>query len=256
MVTAVVQEEVGGLGARYLAETVKADVVILGEPSRLRLMLGHRGRVEVHARLPGRIAHAAKNELGDNALYHAADFLRELKRLDLPSGGPLGGSSLTPTRLTSYPPDGANVVPGRADLIIDYRNIPGDERDEILSRLRALAPEGSVLEVPDETLTSENGSVAFTIPRAVPAYLSPGENPWVERARGVLKPLFADAEHPFEEACWWFATDAPHLAQTGAVVIGLGSRRGGVGAHHTRERAARSTCPWRAKLTRRSLETF
>ena len=234
MVTAVVQEEVGGLGARYLSETVKADVVILGEPSKLRLMLGHRGRVEVHARLPGRIAHAAKNELGDNALYHAADFLRELKNLDLPAGGPLGGSSLTPTRLTSYPPDGANVVPGRADLVIDYRNIPGDERDEIVSRLSALAPEGTVLEVPEHTLESENGRVVCTLPRSVPAYLAPGENPWVERARRVLKPLFAEAGHPFAEACWWFATDAPHLAQTGAVIIGLGPGEEEL-AHTTRE---------------------
>ena len=234
MVTAVVQEEVGGLGARYLAESVEADVVILGEPSKLRLMLGHRGRVEVRARLPGTIAHAAKNELGDNALYHAADFLKELQRLDLPTGGPLGGSSLTPTRLTSYPPDGANVVPGAADLIIDYRNIPGDEAESVLERLRALAPEGSVLEVPDERLESESGGVGYTIPRVVPAYLSPGENPWVERARRVLKPLFADAGHPFEEACWWFATDAPHLANTGAVVIGLGPGEEEL-AHTTRE---------------------
>ena len=60
MVTGVVQEEVGGLGARFLGETLQADVVILGEPSKLRLMLGHRGRVEIEVKLPGKIAHAAK----------------------------------------------------------------------------------------------------------------------------------------------------------------------------------------------------
>ena len=134
VITGVVQEEVGGLGARYLGETMQADVVILGEPSKLRLMLGHRGRVEVLASLPGKIAHAAKNELGDNALYRAGRFLAGLETLELPSGGPLGGSSLTPTSLTSFPLDGKNVVPGRAELTVDYRNIPGDEPEEILKR--------------------------------------------------------------------------------------------------------------------------
>ena len=117
MVTGVVQEEVGGLGARFLGETLQADVVILGEPSKLRLMLGHRGRVEVEVKLPGKIAHAAKNELGDNALYRASHLLTQLEELELPSGGPLGSSTLTPTQLTSFPPkrQKRRAGPRRAD---------------------------------------------------------------------------------------------------------------------------------------------
>jgi succinyl-diaminopimelate desuccinylase len=138
IITGVVQEEVGGLGARHVGETLKADVVILGEPSKLRLMLGHRGRVEVEARLPGKIAHAAKNELGENALYRAGQFLGKVEWLELPQGGPLVGSSITPTTLVSHPQNGKNVVPGRADLTLDYRNIPGDDPEAILARLQAL----------------------------------------------------------------------------------------------------------------------
>ncbi len=221
LVAGVVQEEVGGLGARYLAQQQRADVVILGEPSKLKLMLGHRGRIEIEVSVPGRIAHAAKNELGDNALYHAADFLTKLQNLTLPQGGPLGGSSLTATRLTSYPRDGANVVPGRAELTIDYRNIPGDEPADILARLQALTPEAT-LKIPSEDAKSESGKVAMTFPRVMPPYLTPGENHYVNQARQVLSTLFAAEGHPFDESLWWFGTDAPYLASMGAVVIGLG----------------------------------
>lgn len=221
MVAAVVQEEVGGLGARYLSEHIRPDVVILGEPSKLQLKLGHRGRVEVHAKLPGKIAHAAKNELGDNALYRAADFLKQLEQLELPKGGPLVGSTLTPTNLFSLPRESANVVPGGAELIIDYRNLPDDTPEDILARLQALAPEAT-LEVLDEQAVSENGKVKRTFPRIAPAYLAPGEHPRVEVARETLKGVLEQAGSDFQEGCWWFCTDAPYLAVNGALIIGFG----------------------------------
>ena len=220
-VTAVVQEEIGGLGARYLSEKMSADVVILGEPSNLNLMLGHRGRVELEVQLPGKIAHAAKSELGDNALYHAADFLQRVRDLELPAGGPLGGSTLTPTRLISHPQDGKNVVPGQADLIIDYRNIPGDEPEAVKARLKALMPEATFL-MGEVEAVSENGEVKMRFPHYVDPYLAPGENTHVTLARQVIRDTLEFVNVPFKERVWWFATDAPHLAEMGAPVIGFG----------------------------------
>ncbi len=233
LVTAVVQEEIGGLGARHLQANMNADVVVLGEPSNLNLMLGHRGRLEVEVRLPGRIAHAAKNELGDNALYHAAELLQKLKTLDLPAGGPLGASTLTPTHLVSQPQNGKNVVPGRADLTLDYRNIPGDEPAEILARLRALMP-GAVFTVHDVEAKSEDGAVAVRYPQYIEPYLAPGENGLVNVARRALKKSLEPFQIPFEERVWWFATDAPHLAEMGCPVIGFGPGDENL-AHTTRE---------------------
>lgn len=221
MVAAVVQEEVGGLGARHLATHTAPDIVVLGEPSKLKLMLGHRGRVEIDVRFPGRIAHAAKNTLGDNALYHVADFLQRVKDLPLPEGGPLGGSSLTPTLLTSYPRDGANVVPGRADLTVDYRNLPGDEPGDILARLQALAPDAH-FEIPTEFARSESGKVSLDFPRVMPPYLAPGENAHVNTARTVIRDTLAELGRAYHEDVWWFGTDAPYLAASGALVIGFG----------------------------------
>jgi acetylornithine deacetylase/succinyl-diaminopimelate desuccinylase-like protein len=209
-VSGVVLEETGSHGARALAADFAAspvDAVILGEPSKLHLMLGHRGRVELRARIPGRIAHAARPELGDNALLRAAELLRRLETLQLPTGAALGGSSVTPTQLSTFPPDGANVVPGRADLTLDYRNIPGDAPEQVLARLAQLCPEAE-LEISG---------------RIIRPYLAPVDHPLVLKARALLAPLLvAETGEALQEGTWWFGTDAPELAAMAGVVLGFG----------------------------------
>jgi succinyl-diaminopimelate desuccinylase len=231
-VSAVVQEEIGGLGARYLGDMMKTDVVILGEPSNLNLMLGHRGRLDIEVAIPGKIAHAAKSELGDNAIYRAMEFLEKVKRLELPKSGILGGSSITPTLLTSYPRDSYNVVPGRADINLDYRMIPGDEPRDILGRLQPLAPHAR-FKIPLAELVSEDGS--FKVEAGImPPYLAPGESKYVTTARQVIKENLQPYGVPYGERTWWFGTDAPHLAKMGAVVVGFGPGNEEL-AHTTRE---------------------
>jgi succinyl-diaminopimelate desuccinylase len=228
-----VQEEVGGLGARYIAENFKPEVVILGEPSNLNLMLGHRGRAEFQVVLHGKIAHAAKNELGINALYKASSFLDKLKTLELPKGGPLGGSSLTPTQLISYPQNGVNVVPGCAEITIDYRTIPDDDEFAIIQRLQALDPEAEISSR-NVKLVSETTKVSYDIGTA-PCYITPGENSFVQSARPVVKETLASFGLPLRERMWWFCTDAPYLSASGAPVIGFGPGLEDL-AHTTEER--------------------
>lgn len=231
-VTAVVQEEIGGLGARYLGETTKTDVVILGEPSSLNLMLGHRGRIDIEVEIPGKIAHAAKSELGENAIYKSTEFLEKVRGLELPRGGVLGGSSLTPTLLTSYPRDSYNVVPGNVELNLDYRMIPGDEPEAILARLRPLAPNATFV-IPENELISEDGAYRAEA-SIMPPYLAPGESKYVTTARQVIKENLQPYGVPYQERTWWFGTDAPYLAQMGAVIIGFGPGNEEL-AHTTRE---------------------
>lgn len=218
VMTGVVQEEIGGLGARYLAGTQRADVVILGEPSDLRLMLGHRGRCEVRATFPGRLAHAGRASLGENALTRAARFVMALDALPLPSAPRLGSASVTPTSLVTQPRGGTNVVPGSAELAIDYRSVPTEPREALLERLRALDP-GAALSVAEEVFASEDGAVTMTLPRENLPYLLAEDDPSIDVARRALT---AALGRPVEVDTWWFATDAPHLASLGAPILGFG----------------------------------
>lgn len=220
IVSGVVQEEVGGLGARHLAEHLRADVIILGEPSDLELKLGHRGRVEMQVHLPGRIAHAAKASLGENALYNAARFLQLLEKCRLPSGGPLGASTATPTGITTSP-GGANVVPGGAEIIVDYRNIAEDDPEAAVARLEALDPLAKVT-VGEEDAVSENGKIRYRFPRIAGAYLVDETAPELGVARAAVRDALERCGRPYREGVWWFATDAPYLAVDGTPVIGFG----------------------------------
>lgn len=230
VIAGVVQEEVGGLGARWLAERNRADLVVLGEPSDLALQLGHRGRIEAHVTVPGRIAHAAKAELGENALLRAARYALALERLDLPVDPVLGRASATLTQLRGFPIDGPNVVPGRADLTIDYRQIPGEEVDDVIARLAALDP-GAHVEVDEELSRSEDGAVERRFRRMNGAYRLDPHHPAVGWAAELLA---RSSGRPIAQGTWWFATDAPHLATMPAPVLGWGPGDPEL-AHTTRE---------------------
>ncbi|MFQ5578706.1 MAG: M20 family metallopeptidase, partial [Anaerolineae bacterium] len=65
-VTAVVMEEVGGVGSSYLATHLKTDLAVVGEPSGNTLRRGHRGRVEAQLTVTGKSIHASVPHLGVN----------------------------------------------------------------------------------------------------------------------------------------------------------------------------------------------
>ena len=145
----------------------------------------------------------------------------------------LGRSTATPTQLRSFPEDGPNVVPGEVRITIDYRNHPADSTEAVLERLRALDP-GVELVVAEEHARSEDGAVRMDFPRINPPYLAPGESKVVERSRRALAASLEAQGRAFAEDVWWFATDAPHLSASGAVIVGFGPGEEEL-AHTTRE---------------------
>lgn len=219
IVSGVVQEEVGGLGARHLGATLDYDAVVLGEPSKLRLMLGHRGCTVVEVVFPGAIAHAAKASLGENALTHAGRYLVALEDLELPSDPVFGGSSATPTRLTSLPSDSSNVVPGEARLTVDYRSLPDESAAALVARLRSIAEDERISVSVAQDPQRGNGQASL---RTAPAYLVDAGLPVVATARAAFTRALARHGRTLVEGVWWFCTDAPHLAQRGAPVVGFG----------------------------------
>ena len=227
-VTAVVQEEIGGVGARHLAETLPIPIVVVGEPSRNTLRRGHRGRTELVVHFKGRSVHASVPDKGVNPLYALGPFLEGLRNLDMPEDTELGPSTVAPTLLRTDQ-SSANVVPGEVWQTCDWRNIPGQSGDDVLGLLAALAeevladprsPAGteisvSVPEVDRRTYTGQNRS----IPGAHPAYLLATDHPAVAAAEAIWGEVLKDEP---ESGVWQFATDGGHYAAAGMVPIGFG----------------------------------
>lgn len=222
-VTAVVQEEVGGLGARHLVGRLGPDLVAVGEPSSNQLRRGHRGRVELEVRIRGRSAHASAPGRGRNPLYGLAAFLEALPAVELPEHPELGPATLAPT-LVGTDQGSPNVIPGEARLLLDCRIVPGQSADELRARLepvlRGALPEGleGRVTVPSHHRRSWRG-LEVEMPADNPAYVLPADHPAVRSAAAVLEGALGRRPGV---GLWGFATDGGHFAEAGLTVVGFG----------------------------------
>jgi succinyl-diaminopimelate desuccinylase len=222
-VTAVVQEEVGGLGAAHLARELRTDLVIVGEPSGNALRRGHRGRAEIEVCFIGRSAHASVPHLAVNPLETAAGFLGSLDRIPRAEHPELGVSTLVPTLIRTDQAS-SNVIPARVWLTLDWRSVPGEDPDAMrrdLERLGGEAPvEGGRVEVRLRELELRTYSgLIRRLPAAHPPFLVPAEDLTVRAAERVLGEALGRSE---PAGIWRFATDGGHFAQAGMRVLGFG----------------------------------
>jgi len=224
-VTAVVQEEVGGLGARHLVTHLRPPLVIGGEPSRNELRRGHRGRTELVLHAEGRSVHASVPREGVNALGVVAEFIRGLGELEMREDPDLGASTVVPS-LIRTDQTSANVVPGEAWLTCDWRNVPGESGEDALALLQELATEaaGRVPGASAEVTIPTFERVSYTglsmeIPANNPAYVVAADHPAVPAARGVLQAALG-REVPL--GVWRFATDGGHFSLEGLTCLGFG----------------------------------
>ncbi len=126
------------------------DLAICLEPSDNEMQLGAMGTIHATFRFLGRTAHSARPWQGDNALYKAAKFLamleqREPREVEL--DGHLFREVMTPTVLHGGGP--RNVIPGHAELNVNYRFAPGRTPEQAFAELRELAEDGCEVEAVD-----------------------------------------------------------------------------------------------------------
>ncbi len=222
-VTGVVQEEIGGVGARYMAETLWVPLAVIGEPSMNTLRRGHRGRTEMVLHVTGRSVHASVPQNGINPLATLARFILALEEIEFPVDEILGPSSVGLTVLRTDQ-SSANVIPGELWQTLDWRNVPAEDGEEIRRLLQALAEKaataGAAVEVtipvfPHRTYTGER----MDIPGNNPAYALAADHPAVRAAEEVLARVTG---RPVETGVWKFATDGSHFAQQGMAPVGIG----------------------------------
>ena len=79
-------EEVGCLGIRSLLKAleqrpVKPMLCIIGQPTELKPVLGHKGKLAMRCDIHGEACHSAYAPLGVNAIEYAAELIGELGRI-------------------------------------------------------------------------------------------------------------------------------------------------------------------------------
>ncbi len=222
-VTSVVQEEVGGVGARHLAQSSPARQIVVGEPTRLQIRRGHRGRLELVLRIFGRSVHASIPGSGVNPLYSLGRFLARLHEVEHSEAGELGRSTVAPT-LISTDQTSPNVVPAEVAQTLDWRNVPGETKEIVIGRLRRLVDEVLEEGARAELTNPVNLRVTYTgrespIPANNPTYMLEADHPLVEAARSLAEAALGRTP---EVGVWQFATDGGHFAAAGLEPVGFG----------------------------------
>lgn len=148
---ATVDEEYLMRGAAHFSRSgVSADGAVVGEPTRLEIVIAHKGFVRWTLHTIGRAAHSSHPDQGDNAIYQMAELIQALREAVEPRlqarSHPLVGSA---TWSIGKIQGGAavNIVPERCTIEIDRRLLPNEngnealaEFDEILDRIRREHP--------------------------------------------------------------------------------------------------------------------
>lgn len=222
-VTGVVQEEVGGLGARHMADRLRPDLILVGEPSRNEVRRGHRGRIELRVIVRGKMAHASMTEIGVNPLTVVGSFLAALPGIPLPDDPELGRATIAAT-LIGTDQTSANVIPGEVVLTLDCRTVPGQRADDLRDRLLPMLKRAEIQGTRAEIVVPRFERVSWTglerrYPADNPAYALPADHPAIRAATAVLATTLGVTP---PVGVWRFATDGGHFAEAGMTVVGFG----------------------------------
>jgi acetylornithine deacetylase/succinyl-diaminopimelate desuccinylase-like protein len=126
----LVDEEHAQAGSRALvAGGFKADLAIVGEPTRLQAVTAHKGSLWLELETRGKAAHGATPQLGKNAIHEMARIVEVLEtdyatRLQKRRHPLLGAATVNVGTICG----GAqpNIVPDRCAITVDRRTLPGE----------------------------------------------------------------------------------------------------------------------------------
>ncbi len=128
----VMEEDCDGMCWKYLIEEehLKPDLVVSTEPTSCRLYRGHRGRMEIEAKLKGVSSHGSAPERGVSAAYKAARAVLAIEKLnkDLKPDDDnfLGKGTIVVSRIDVKGPSQC-AVPDQAAIYMDRRLTWGED---------------------------------------------------------------------------------------------------------------------------------
>lgn len=143
-------EEVGCLGVRSILEALeqrpnKPRLCLIGEPTELKPVLGHKGKLAMRCQVHGAACHSAYAPYGVNAIEYAAQLIGKL--------GEIGGELARPEHHDARfdPPFSTvqtgvikggralNIVPEECEFDFEVRALPGFEAKVVAERLQTYA---------------------------------------------------------------------------------------------------------------------
>lgn len=207
-------EEYGQAGIKHFLDNHRQPIgrAVFGEPTELVPVIQHKGTIRWDITVQGESAHTSRPELGCNAILRAMQVIDQLARhekslQDRHRSELISGPTLTVTMIRGGRT--RNVVPDECTMAVDFRILPGMDRqhsvDELFTRL-------SELKIP--TIHSDFQCFA-------PALNTSADNPFVQDVlkicHAVVGRRVAPTGVPYGSDAGWMPDDIP------AIVLGPGN---------------------------------
>ncbi|PJE25798.1 acetylornithine deacetylase [Pseudooceanicola antarcticus] len=218
-------EEVGCLGGRALAEElsrreVRPAMALIGEPTSMQLVEGHKGCCEYTVRFTGTGGHGSSPELGVNAVEYATRYITRLLELraELKARAPEGSPFEPPhTTINIGALHGGtihNVIPAEAQLDWEMRPVNMADQDFVKETIARFVAQDLV---PEMQARAEGTGISTEVMGEVCGLLPMPENQVRDMIRGLTGANGVN--------CVPFNTEAGLFQQIGmdAVICGPGS---------------------------------
>jgi acetylornithine deacetylase len=188
-------EEIGCVGVRsLLAELAEAGprpaFCIVGEPTSMQVVTGHKGGRSYRCRFEGLAAHSSLAPQGVNAIEYAAELVLFLRGIGegLAAGPQDADYDVTHSTLSVGLIQGGtaiNIVPAACELTFEFRNLAEVDQEAIFRRI-----EGFAL---GELLTRmrarhPGAAIRFEQVFEYPAHAIPADDPLVTRMKHIVGP--------------------------------------------------------------------
>ncbi len=225
-VTVTVQEEdCDGLCWQYIfrEDEIKPDVVVITEPTSLRIYRGQRGRMELEISTQGVSCHGSAPERGVNAIYKMGSIIKDIEKFneELPARDPLGKGTIAISHIRSKSPSLCAVADG-CTIHLDRRLTIGETEEttvEELYNLPSVRNAEALVKVLEYTTPSYTGLV-YPTRKYYPAWETPENEPVVQTARAAYEETFGTIP---EMGHWTFSTNGVATAgMLGIPTIGFG----------------------------------
>jgi len=225
------EEWCDGIAPNTFAEVdpaIKPDFVVIGEPTKMLVYRGHKGRIELKVTATGRSAHAASHYLGDNAVYKMMAIITQIRELDRRMRFGMGYHSVQGFPSIAVTDVAArtaslNAVPDRFTIYLDRRITLSEPRDEVIAQIKGLIPDYLQDEIHVEELFYDMPSYTgfvFPVSKFYPPWLLDDAHPLTQAGQSTIEALWGEKRML---GTWDFSTNGTYWAgKAGIPSIGFG----------------------------------
>jgi len=142
-------EEIGCLGAKKLVDAmtgfeIKPRIGLIGEPTNMSMVLGHKGKLSYRVTVCGLSCHSAYISNGVNAVEYAAELIAFIRNMNTRVQQELIDQSYTVPHSTFHVGTinggtALNIVPKQCEFEFEIRNLPQEDLETLVHEIRHYA---------------------------------------------------------------------------------------------------------------------